>query len=75
VIFGKLVRDDLKGILDLNMREVAMFVPLLLVVFWMGIYPSSFLKPMRASVDNLIKNYQTALTAAGTSVVTLEKQK
>jgi NADH-quinone oxidoreductase subunit M len=75
VIFGKLVHEDLKGILDLNLREVAMFVPLLLVVFWMGIYPSSFLKPMRASVDNLIKNYQTALTAAGTSVVTLEKQK
>jgi NADH-quinone oxidoreductase subunit M len=75
VIFGKLVHEDLKGILDLNMREVAIFAPLLLVVIWMGIYPGAFLKPMRASVDNLIKNYQTALTMAGSSVVTLEKQK
>jgi NADH-quinone oxidoreductase subunit M len=55
VIFGRLVRDDLKSITDLNWREVAVFAPLVVMVFWMGIYPASFLGPMRASVQQLIE--------------------
>jgi NADH-quinone oxidoreductase subunit M len=64
VIFGKLVKEDLKTILDLNTREIVMFVPLVLVVLWMGIYPSSFLGPMHASVAKIINDYQLVKTAA-----------
>ena len=63
VIFGKLVREELKTILDLSGREVAVFAPLIVVVLWMGIYPSSFLGAMHASVANLIDKYQLALSA------------
>ncbi len=63
VIFGKLTREDLKSILDLSPREVAVFVPLILVVLWMGVYPSSFLAPMHASVAKLINDYQLVQTA------------
>ncbi len=54
VVFGELVREDLKNILDLNRREVAIFAPLVAVVIWMGVYPTTFLNPMRAAVENLI---------------------
>ncbi len=64
VIFGKLVREDLKSILDLSPREIAVFAPMILVVFWLGIYPSSFLTPMHASVARLVANYHVALQAA-----------
>jgi NADH-quinone oxidoreductase subunit M len=64
VIFGKLTREDLKTILDLSPREIAMFAPLILVVFWMGVYPPTFLAPMHASVAKLINDYQLALSAA-----------
>ena len=64
VVFGKLVHEDLKTILDLNPREIFLFVPLVLVVLWMGIYPSSFLGPMHASVAKLINDYQLTKTAA-----------
>ena len=64
VIFGKLTREDLKSILDLSPREVAVFAPLILVVLWMGIYPSTFLGPMHATVGKLINDYQLAQTAA-----------
>jgi NADH-quinone oxidoreductase subunit M len=64
VVFGKLVHEDLKTILDLSPREIALFVPLLFVVLWMGIYPSSFLSPMHASVTKLINDYQLVKTAA-----------
>jgi NADH-quinone oxidoreductase subunit M len=69
VVFGKITRDDVKGMLDLSPREVAIFAPLVLVVLWMGIYPSSFLNVTSVSVEALIQNYQTALTdGVGTSV-------
>jgi NADH-quinone oxidoreductase subunit M len=61
VVFGKLVHEDLQNILDMNMREILVFAPLILVVLWMGIYPSSYLKVMDLSVDNLIIQHQNAL--------------
>jgi NADH-quinone oxidoreductase subunit M len=64
VIFGKLTRDDLKSIMDLSPREVLMFAPLVVVVIWMGVYPSSFLDPVHASVAKLIDNYELARAAA-----------
>ncbi len=54
VIFGALTKEDLKSILDLDRREIAVFAPLVVVVLWMGIYPNSFLDVMHASVDKLM---------------------
>ena len=78
VIFGALTKPDLMDILDLNRREVAIFVPLAVIVMWMGIYPSSFLEIMSPSVTNLIENYELAraqseapvLAALGDAVLT-----
>jgi NADH-quinone oxidoreductase subunit M len=61
VIFGKLEKPDLMKFLDLSPREVAIFVPLILIVLWMGIYPKSFTGIFDASVDNLVKTHQTAM--------------
>ena len=60
VIFGKLEKEDLKSILDLSWREVAVFAPLVVLTFWMGIYPVSFTRPMHVSVVNLVTKYETA---------------
>ncbi|MGQ9365198.1 NADH-quinone oxidoreductase subunit M [Azospirillum sp. ST 5-10] len=64
VVFGKLTRDDVRAMLDMGPREIAVFVPLILVVLWMGIYPSSFLGMTSASVEQLISVYETKLAAA-----------
>ena len=63
VIFGKLEKEDLKSILDLKPREIAIFVPLIIVTLWMGIWPSPFLEVMDASVANLIEQHKTAMNA------------
>lgn len=68
VIFGTLEKEELKGLLDLNRREIAVFAPLIILVIWMGVYPSSFLDMMAVSVDNLITNYKVALGEAGTAL-------
>ena len=64
VIFGLLVKENLKSIVDLNKRELLIFSPLVLVVLFMGIYPIIFLDVMQASVENLIDRYQSALASA-----------
>ncbi|MCZ6605528.1 MAG: NADH-quinone oxidoreductase subunit M [Alphaproteobacteria bacterium] len=65
VMFGELVREDLKDILDLNWREVTIFAPLVAIVLWMGLFPQSFLGPMEASVEHLVVNYNAAVEASG----------
>ena len=69
VIFGRLEKLDLRAILDLELREVMVFAPLLILVFWMGLYPQPFLDVMDASVANLLANYHAALEAAGQTAV------
>src|SRR5438067_45384 len=63
VIFGTITREDLRGILDLSPREKAVFAPLLILVLWMGVYPNSFLAPIRASVDPLVERIAAAQKA------------
>ena len=63
VIFGKLEKEDLKTILDLSPREVAIFVPLIIVSFWMGVWPAPFLEVTDASVSNLIEQHKISMNA------------
>jgi NADH-quinone oxidoreductase subunit M len=70
VIFGELRHDDLKNILDLDRREIAIFAPLVIVVIWMGVHPSSFLGVMDASVANLLQNVKTAICAKSGACLT-----
>ncbi|CAN5772144.1 NADH-quinone oxidoreductase subunit M [soil metagenome] len=67
IVFGELTKDKLKTILDMNKREIAVFLPLVLLTLWMGIYPNSFLDPMAASVDKLVGDYNAAIKLARTA--------
>jgi NADH-quinone oxidoreductase subunit M len=64
VVFGQLVKEHLKSILDVNGREIAVFAPMVGVVFLMGIYPEIFLSAIRISVHNLIVQSGGAVEAA-----------
>ncbi len=64
VIYGVMTRADLRSLLDLSLREKLVFAPLLLVILWLGLYPDSFLAPMRASVDHLVHQVALARAAA-----------
>jgi NADH-quinone oxidoreductase subunit M len=64
VVFGELTKDDVKAMLDMSPREIAIFAPLVILTIWMGVYPSTFLDPIEVSVSNLVENYDAALAAA-----------
>ncbi len=55
--------------LDLNWREIATLVPLVILIFWMGLYPSTFLDSTKTSIDHLIDNrYKYELSVQPTTV-------
>jgi NADH-quinone oxidoreductase subunit M len=64
VIFGVVRKPDLKSLLDVSWREKLVFAPLIALVFWMGIYPSSFIDIMAPSVEKLIGDFQADIAAA-----------
>ncbi|MFO1083682.1 MAG: NADH-quinone oxidoreductase subunit M [Reyranellaceae bacterium] len=69
IVFGELTKESLKAILDMNRREIAVFLPLVLLTLWMGIYPNSFLDPMAPAVDKLVADYQNAIKLARTAAL------
>jgi len=54
---------------DLNWCEMATLVPLIVLVFWIGVFPNPFLTPMHASVahtfDVMARGGQALPTAVG----------
>jgi len=70
VIFGKLTKNDLKSIMDMNRREVAVFTPLLVLTILMGVYPGPFLEIIEVSVANLVDQHKTAMAAVEALSVT-----
>nr|BBQ05339.1 NADH dehydrogenase subunit 4 [Hemiarma marina] len=54
VLFGTLEASPLGAIVDLNAREMMVFVPLIGLTLWMGVYPTAFMDPMHVSVANLL---------------------
>ncbi|MCL4491520.1 MAG: NADH-quinone oxidoreductase subunit M [Nitrospirae bacterium] len=59
-VFFMEVNPKLQGYKDMDMREILTLVPLLILVFWIGVYPNTFLSFMDASVQNLINRVNTA---------------
>ncbi|PJI38063.1 NADH-quinone oxidoreductase subunit M [Ferrovibrio sp.] len=64
IVFGELTKADLKAMVDLSPREIAIFAPLVIMTLWMGIYPAPFFDVMAASVKHLLDQHQTAMAAA-----------
>jgi NADH-quinone oxidoreductase subunit M len=64
VIFEKITREDVRRMTDLHWREIVVFVPMIAVVLWMGIYPNSFLHPMQPSLARVMERIPAAASLA-----------
>ncbi len=61
VVFGASVNEDAAAMTDLGTRELIIFAPLLILVFFMGIYPTYFLEIIEPSLDNILAVYNAGL--------------
>jgi len=63
VVFGVLDKPSLAGIKDLTLREGIILAPLVVLTILFGVYPKPVLDMSAASVQQLVNNYNTAITA------------
>ena len=60
IIFGVIENEKLNEILDLNLREKTILIPLAIAVIIIGILPNIFIEPMRLPIELIISNYELA---------------
>lgn len=58
VMFGKAEGEN-ATVRDLNWREKMTLIPLVIMAFWIGIYPTPFLKIIQKPVQFIVQQYQS----------------
>src|SRR3974390_2063175 len=56
VFFGPVTNSKNEKLLDLNIREVFVFAPLLAMAFWIGLYPKPFFQILEQPVNQIVQN-------------------
>ena len=57
IVFGNLVKEDLKKMLDLNKTEVLILWSLAIPTIFFGFYPEPLINTFEVSVNNLIETF------------------
>lgn len=60
LFLGPVTHEENKELKDINWREIIILVPLLVLIFWIGLYPKPFLDLMAPTVEKLVTIVQTA---------------
>jgi NADH-quinone oxidoreductase subunit M len=63
MFLGPVTKDENRNLKDLNWREIAVLVPLLVLIFWIGLYPAPFFNLMAPAVQKLVDALQVAAVA------------
>src|SRR6056297_989834 len=63
VMFGKVTNPANENIKDLSAREIVIMAPLLLFVFWIGIYPNTFFDKMNPALEQLLEQMNSQQVA------------
>jgi NADH-quinone oxidoreductase subunit M len=67
VVFGEITREENRRLTDLTRREWAILVPVLVLIVWIGVYPSAFTGKTRGAVDALIAEVQSKASVGALS--------
>jgi NADH-quinone oxidoreductase subunit M len=59
-MFGSVTQPSNEHLPDLNLREYATLVPLVVLAFWIGIYPKPFFALIEKPVENIIRQVNPA---------------
>ena len=61
VLYGPITHEENRNLQDVTRREAAVLIPLILMVFFMGVYPKPFTERMHASVKGLLQHVERRL--------------
>jgi len=63
LFLGPVTKDENRKLPDLNPREILILVPLIVLIFWIGLYPKPFFDLIAPAVDQLVATLQTTAVA------------
>ena len=62
IIFGEIVNEDLKSMLDLKKFEILILFSLVIPIIFFGFYPEPLMNSIEASVENVLDMYNLNIT-------------
>jgi NADH-quinone oxidoreductase subunit M len=71
MVFVDATNEKNASLKDLNPREIFVFIPLLVMIFWMGVYSKPFVSRMEPAVNQFVeqmKTYRTSMEARSGAV-------
>jgi NADH-quinone oxidoreductase subunit M len=69
ICFGAARTPEAAAMKDLDAREWWLLAPIAAAVFWMGIYPESFIRPMRNDVGRLLNRLERVAPVGDSHIV------
>ncbi|HTL52156.1 MAG TPA: hypothetical protein VL860_06250, partial [Planctomycetota bacterium] len=63
--YGRVTQPQNEKLHDLSLREMAVLVPFVFLIFLMGLAPNLFFEPMQASVNASLKQYEAGIGSGG----------
>ena len=60
VFFGPVLQDRHRKLPDLTTRELAVFAPLVVMIFWLGLFPKPFIDSIEPTVEELLLDVERA---------------
>jgi NADH-quinone oxidoreductase subunit M len=68
IAFGPQVNAEAAAMSDVNGREMWLLAPIAVVVLWMGVYPETFLAPIRRDVATIVARIERAAPAGDSNL-------
>ncbi len=73
VMFGEITHEENRNLKDMNIREILVIAPIIVLIFWIGLYPRPFLKIMEPAVDEVVARLNVGTVEDGRSHIALKK--
>jgi NADH-quinone oxidoreductase subunit M len=74
VIFGKITNPANQSLRDLSGREIAILIPIIFFIVWIGVYPGSFLNLSAGKTKQIVTTYFTP-HVGGTTLTSAQNTK
>ena len=72
IAFGPQVNADAAAMQDIDGREMWLLAPIAIVVLWMGVYPETFLAPIRRDVATIVDRIERAAPAGDSKLMAVD---
>ncbi len=67
VVYGKVTHSANEHLADLSKREIAVLVPIIVLIVWIGVYPGTFLSKCELTTKRIVATFQMQLTRSMTA--------